>query len=148
MRVGIISVFTDYHRRGRHHRGVLQPQVGPLIAGLLPRDAEIDIVNDTWQDPDWSRDYDLLFISRMHSELDRARQMTDADFDSDVERAPVMELWRVTDEVGRALPRWLGAKPEFVSKCRLADHLRRVNDVQSDGIDKPGYEVWQPAGTN
>ena len=36
MRVGVISVFTDYHRRGRHHRGVLQPQIGPLVAALLP----------------------------------------------------------------------------------------------------------------
>jgi len=35
MRVAIISVFVDYHRRGEHHRGVLQPQVGPLIAALL-----------------------------------------------------------------------------------------------------------------
>jgi len=37
MRVGIISVFTDYHLLSRHSRGVLQPQAGPLIAGLLPR---------------------------------------------------------------------------------------------------------------
>ena len=47
MRVAIISVFVDYHRRGAHHRGVLQPQVGPLIAALLPDSADIDIVNDT-----------------------------------------------------------------------------------------------------
>ena len=76
MRVGIISVFTDYHRRGRHHRGVLQPQIGPLLAALLPRDVEIDIVNDTWEDPDWSRDYDLLLLSALHSEFDRARQIS------------------------------------------------------------------------
>ena len=41
MRVGIISVYTDYHRRGRHHRGVLQPQIGPLIAALLPPEVEV-----------------------------------------------------------------------------------------------------------
>jgi len=76
VRVGIISVFTDYHRRGRHHRGVLQPQIGPLVAALLPRDVEIDIVNDTWDDPDWSRDYDLLLLSALHSEFDRARQIS------------------------------------------------------------------------
>lgn len=76
MRVGIISVFTDYHRRGRHHRGVLQPQIGPLIAALLPRDVEIDVVNDTWEDPDWSRDYDLLLLSALHSDFDRARQIS------------------------------------------------------------------------
>jgi hypothetical protein len=75
VKVGIISVFVDYHRRGRHHRGALQPQIGPLIAALLPDDVEIDIVNDTWEDPDWSRDYDLLFISCLHSDLDRARQI-------------------------------------------------------------------------
>lgn len=76
MRIGIISVFTDYHRRGAHHRGVLQPQIGPLIAALLPQDAEIDIVNDTWDDPDWERDYDLLFLSCLHSDFDRARQIS------------------------------------------------------------------------
>ncbi|MBI4988624.1 MAG: radical SAM protein [Rhodocyclales bacterium] len=75
MKVGIISVFMDYHRRGAHHRGVLQPQIGPLIAALLPDDAEIDIVNDTWGDPDWGRDYDLLFLSCLHSDFDRARQI-------------------------------------------------------------------------
>lgn len=75
MRIGIISVFTDYHRRGAHHRGALQPQVGPLIAALLPDDVEIDVVNDTWEDPLWERDYDLLFLSALHSEFDRARQI-------------------------------------------------------------------------
>ena len=76
MRVAIVSVFVDYHRRGGHHRGVLQPQVGPLIAALLPDDADIDIVNDTWVDPDWSRRYDLVFLSCMHSDFDRARQLS------------------------------------------------------------------------
>jgi hypothetical protein len=76
MRVGIISVFTDYHRRGAHHRGVLQPQIGALIAALLPDTAEIDIVNDAWDEPDWRRDYDLLFISCLHSDFDRARQIS------------------------------------------------------------------------
>ena len=76
MRVGIISVFSDYHRRGRHHRGFLQPQVGALIAALLPRDVECEVVNDTWRDPDWSRDYDLLFLSCLHSDFDRARQIS------------------------------------------------------------------------
>ncbi len=75
MRVAIISVFVDYHRLGAHHRGVLQPQIGPLIAALLPDSAEIDIVNDTWVDPHWSRHYDLVFLSCMHAEFDRARQI-------------------------------------------------------------------------
>ena len=75
MRVGIVSVFTDYHLRGRHSRGVLQPQVGPLIAGLLPEYVEIDLINDVWDEPDWQRDYDLLFISALHSDFDRARQI-------------------------------------------------------------------------
>ncbi len=76
MRVGIISVFTDYHRRGRRNRLTVQPGIGPLIAGLLPRDIEIEIVNETWRDPDWSRDYDLLFLSSLHSDFDRARQIS------------------------------------------------------------------------
>jgi hypothetical protein len=76
MRIGILFVFVDYHRNGAHHRGGLQPQVGALIAALLPADAEIEIINDAWEDPDWSRDYDLLFISSMHSDFDRARQIS------------------------------------------------------------------------
>jgi len=76
MRVGIIFVFVDYHRKGEHHRGFLQPQIGVLIAGLLPADIEIEVINDTWEDPDWDRDYDLLFISGMHSDFDRARQIS------------------------------------------------------------------------
>ena len=76
MKVGIISVFVDYHRRGRKNRAALQPQIGPLLAGLLPRDAEVEYVNEAWRDPDWSRAYDLLFISSMHSDFDRARQIS------------------------------------------------------------------------
>jgi hypothetical protein len=76
LRVGIISVFTDYHRRGRHHRGVMQPQIGPLIAALLPHDIDIEVVNDTWTDPDWQRRYGLLFLSCLHSDFDRARQIS------------------------------------------------------------------------
>jgi len=76
MRVAIISVYVDYHRRGAPSRGMLQPQIGPLIAALLPDDADVEIVNDTWTDPDWSRSYDLVFLSCMHSDFDRARQIS------------------------------------------------------------------------
>jgi radical SAM superfamily enzyme YgiQ (UPF0313 family) len=76
VKVGVISVFTDYRRGGRHLRGPLQPQIGPLVAALLPPDVEVDVVNDTWDDPEWSRDYDLLFVSALHSEFDRARQIS------------------------------------------------------------------------
>lgn len=76
MRVGIVSVFVDYHRRGRKNPHSLQPQVGPLIAGLLPRGIEIEIVNETSHELDWRRDYDLLFISALHSDMDRARQVS------------------------------------------------------------------------
>ena len=73
MRVGIISVYVDYHRRGRKNRLAMQPGVGPLLAGLLPRGVEIEVVNETWRDPDWTRGYDLLFLSSLHSDFDRAR---------------------------------------------------------------------------
>lgn len=76
MRVGIISVFVDYHRRGRKNRLAIQPGIAPLIAGLLPGGVEVELINETWRDPDWSRDYDLLFISSLHSDFDRARQIS------------------------------------------------------------------------
>ncbi len=76
MRVGIMFVYVDYHRRGRHNRFAMQPQIGPLLAGLLPRDIEIEIINETWREPDWSKQYDLFFLSCMHSDFDRARQIS------------------------------------------------------------------------
>ncbi len=76
MRVAIISVYVDYHRRGRKNPHSLQPQIGPLLAGLLPRDIEIEIINESSHDLDWDRDYDLIFISSMHSDMDRARQIS------------------------------------------------------------------------
>jgi len=76
MRVAVISVFVDYHRRGRKHPYALQPQIGPLLAGLLPRDTDIEIVNETTHDIDWGAAYDLVFISTMHSDFDRARQIS------------------------------------------------------------------------
>jgi radical SAM superfamily enzyme YgiQ (UPF0313 family) len=76
MRVGIIAVYVDYHRRGRRNRYAMQPGVGPLLAGLLPADVEVDVVNETWTAPDWFRHYDLLFISALHSDFDRARQIS------------------------------------------------------------------------
>ncbi len=76
MRVGVISVFVDYHRRGRKNPHSLQPQIGPLLAALLPHDIEIEIVNETSHEIDWSRDYDLIFISSLHPDMDRARQIS------------------------------------------------------------------------
>ena len=76
MRVGIISVYVDYHRRGRKNRLAMQPGIGPLLAGLLPRDVEVEVVNETWRDPDWSRDYDLVLLSSLHSDFDRARAIS------------------------------------------------------------------------
>ncbi len=76
MRVAIVSVFVDYHRRGRKNPYSLQPQIGPLLAALLPADVEIDVINETSHDIDWTRAYDLVFISSLHSDMDRARQLS------------------------------------------------------------------------
>ncbi|HEX8986492.1 MAG TPA: B12-binding domain-containing radical SAM protein [Rhodocyclaceae bacterium] len=76
IRVGIFFVFRDYHRRGRRNRMSMQPQIGPLLAGLLPEDAEVEVVNETWEEIPWQRCYDLVLISAMHSDFDRARQVS------------------------------------------------------------------------
>lgn len=76
MRVGVISAFMDYHRRGARSRGVLQPLIGSYIGSLLPPHVEVEAINETWREPDWNRDYDLLFLSSMHSDFDRARQIS------------------------------------------------------------------------
>ena len=76
MRIGIVSVFVDYHRRGRRNSLALQPQIGPLLAGLLPSDAQIEVINETSRALDFRRHYDLLFISALHSDFDRARQIS------------------------------------------------------------------------
>lgn len=75
MRVGIIVGFMDPHRLGRHNRGSVQPQAGPLIAALLPDDVEIEIISTTWEDPDWSRSYDLLFLTALHPDFDQVRRI-------------------------------------------------------------------------
>jgi hypothetical protein len=76
MRIGIIQTFVDYHRRGGLNRGPLQPGIGPLLAALLPAHEEIEIIHETLERPDWNRRYDLLFVSCLHSEFDRARQIS------------------------------------------------------------------------
>jgi hypothetical protein len=76
MKIGIFSVFVDYHRRGASNRLAMQPGIGPLIAGLMPENAEVEVVNETWRRPDWTRHYDLLLISSLHSDFDRARQIS------------------------------------------------------------------------
>lgn len=76
MKVGIVSVYQDQHRRGAPARGVLQPQAGPLLAAILPEDADVELINDAWEDPPWERSYDLLLISCLHPDFDRARQIS------------------------------------------------------------------------
>lgn len=78
MRIGFIFAYTDNrHRLGRKYRGPVQPMTGTLIAALLPPGADIDVVNDNSPDEvDWTRSYDLLFISSIHSDFDRARQLS------------------------------------------------------------------------
>jgi hypothetical protein len=72
----VICVYVDCNRKGERSRGLLQPQVGALIAALLPPDADVDVVNETWNGPDWRKQYDLLFLSCLHSDFDRARQIS------------------------------------------------------------------------
>jgi hypothetical protein len=78
MRVGFIFAYMDNrHRAGTKYNGPVQPNTGTLIAALLPPGIEIDIFNDNSPDEiDWSRDYDLLLISSIHSDFDRARQIS------------------------------------------------------------------------
>ena len=76
MRIGVISVYVDYRRRGAKSPGIPQPSIGPIIGGMLPAGVEIEVVHETRRDPDWKRDYDLLFISSLHSDFDRARQIS------------------------------------------------------------------------
>ena len=76
MHIGIIQTFIDYHRRGRPNSGPLQPGIGPLLAALLPAYEDIEVIHETLQRPDWNKRYDLVFISCLHSEFDRARQLS------------------------------------------------------------------------
>jgi radical SAM superfamily enzyme YgiQ (UPF0313 family) len=76
MRIAVIAIYVDYERGGQHRHGELQPQIGPLIAALLPRGVDVDVVNDTVEDPDWTQHYDLIFISCLSPDFDRARQVS------------------------------------------------------------------------
>ncbi|MGH9362231.1 MAG: B12-binding domain-containing radical SAM protein, partial [Thermoanaerobaculia bacterium] len=77
MRVGIFYAYMDNRRRGKPYGGAIQPITGALIAALLPPDVEVDVINDNSPGGiDWSRDYDLVFLSSIHSDFDRARQIS------------------------------------------------------------------------
>lgn len=77
MRVGFVFAYMDNrHRLGRKYTGPVQPMTGTLIAALLP-DIEVEVVHDNSPDDiDWTRSYDLLFISSIHSDFDRAKQIS------------------------------------------------------------------------
>jgi hypothetical protein len=77
MRVGIVYAYTDNRRRGRKYSGSVQPMTGILIASLLPPEIDVEVINDSSpEELNWQRDYDLLFISSIHSDFDRARQIS------------------------------------------------------------------------
>jgi Radical SAM superfamily len=77
MRVGFVFAYMDNrHRLGRKYDGPVQPMTGTLIAALLPG-VDVEVVHDNSPDEiDWNRSYDLLFISSIHSDFDRARQIS------------------------------------------------------------------------
>jgi radical SAM superfamily enzyme YgiQ (UPF0313 family) len=77
MRIGIIFAYMDNRRRGHPYAGPIQPMTGTLIAALLPPGVEVEVINDNSPGSvDWSRDYDLVFLSSIHSDFDRARQIS------------------------------------------------------------------------
>jgi radical SAM superfamily enzyme YgiQ (UPF0313 family) len=76
MRIGIVSVYMDHLRRGKKDHGIIQPAVGLIIAGMLPASVEIDLMLETIEDLDYSREYDLLFLSCLHPDFDHARQIS------------------------------------------------------------------------
>ena len=77
MKVGIIFAYMDNRRRGKPYTGAVQPMTGTLIAALLPPDVDVEVINDNSPGGiDWSRDYDLVFLSSIHSDFDRARQIS------------------------------------------------------------------------
>jgi hypothetical protein len=55
--------------------------------------------------------------------------LTSADFDSEAERAAVLEPWRVTDDAGALLPAWRHSRPVF--QPRLAATRRTAGAVGS-----------------
>jgi radical SAM superfamily enzyme YgiQ (UPF0313 family) len=74
VKVGIITVLVDCHRRG------CTPPRRPAATGRAavrrppPPRVDVQIINDSSEDPDCRRDYDLLCILALHSESDRALQ--------------------------------------------------------------------------
>jgi len=77
VRVGIISVFVDYHRRGRKNPHSLQPQIGAparraASARRRDRDRQRDLAGPRLD----ARFTIWLFLSSMHSDMDRARQIS------------------------------------------------------------------------
>lgn len=60
-----------------HRKGFLLPYVLPYIAGLFPSDVDIEIVEETVQDIDFSEQYDLVCISVLSLNVKRAYEIAD-----------------------------------------------------------------------
>jgi len=58
--------------------------------------------------------------------------LCDADFDSEEERARILEPLRVTDKTGGVLPMWLGAEPVFADKGKVRVYVRPPVAADSD----------------
>ncbi len=77
MKIGIVFACTDNRRVGKKYNGAVQPVTDALIAALLPLTVDIEVINENSpHDLDWSQDFDLPFISSIHSDFDRARQIS------------------------------------------------------------------------
>ncbi len=79
MRIGIISVYVNHGRTGNFPNtnfGAPHSGLGPLIAAFIPREHEIDIIDETYERIDWQTDYGLLFLGGFHSDFDRVRQIS------------------------------------------------------------------------
>jgi hypothetical protein len=55
------------------------------------------------------------------------------DFATEAERDLVLRPWKITDADGRVLPHWLGARPIFLPKGRLAPVAMRPAPAAATG---------------
>ena len=83
------TTLNAHNEPQKYRQGFLPPLSLAILDGLTPRNHEVLIVNDIVEDIDFSGPYDLIGITAMTSQAQRAYQI--ADF---TEKRRLAGIWR------------------------------------------------------
>jgi radical SAM superfamily enzyme YgiQ (UPF0313 family) len=76
VRVAVVSVYVHPTRLPLKERSVMQSAVPELIAGLLPRSAQVELIHEKERPVPLDLDCDLIFFSYLHSGYEHAKALS------------------------------------------------------------------------